>query len=550
MQITFEANTLTASEDDRIIEGMLIPYGEEGRSNLGMFSVPRGAFEIPEDPAAVTVNREHAREGVFGHGIKLTDSPKGVMFAARAAKTPQGDQALADAKSGKLGYFSAEVADVRIEDGKAVAGRLFGAGLVKAPAFPSATLYAAAVDDEEGTAELTTVDPDADAEGDKSETVEVHVDEYIDEDGNTHTRKTTTTTVQDGDTTTVTTVTEIVEPETEPEETEPEEGAPIVSTLLATRGNKRNKPAAESTGLTAFCSMIADAAATQSTGTLMAALSDIPFTGSTARALGTKTAVPEWLGELWDGTPTPRRVIPLLGSGTINGISAEGWRFTTEPTVDEWDGNKTAVPSGNVEVEKVSYPFQRFAGAWDIAREYVDFGVTEVIEAFLRKATENYKKKSDTWALTQLKTFATTAEVGTIPTGVESVIAKIVRGALRVIDNDALPTYALIAPNEYESLLFTKKDDVLAYLEISLGLEAGSVENFQLVPEKRLDDGEVLVGAKQAAYFDELAGSPIRVNALDIAKGGIDEALFGYGRFRGEYAGAVQLVTDNEPEEG
>ncbi len=37
------------------------------------------------------------------------------------------------------------------------------------------------------------------------------------------------------------------------------------------------------------------------------------------------------------------------------------------------------------------------------------------------------------------------------------------------------------------------------------------------------------------------------MNALDIAKGGIDEALFGYGRFRGEYAGGVQLVTDNEP---
>jgi hypothetical protein len=277
----------------------------------------------------------------------------------------------------------------------------------------------------------------------------------------------------------------------------------------------------------------------------MAALSDVPFSGATARALGTITTPPEWLGQLWSGVPNPRRVIPVLGSGTINGISAEGWRFTTEPDVNEWAGNKTAVPSGNVEVEKVAYPFQRFAGAWDIAREYVDFGVTEVIEEFLKAATRNYMKKSDTWALTQLTAFATTAAVGTVPAGVPDVVAKLVRGALRVINEDAIPSYALIAPDLYEALLFTKKDDVLAYLEMSLGLAEGSAASFQLVPEKRLAAGQVLVGAKEAASFDELAGSPIRVNALDIAKGGVDEALFGYGRFRGEYAGGVQLVTSN-----
>lgn len=543
MQITFAANTLTASEDDRIISGVLIPYGEEGRSNLGLFSVPRGAFELPADPAQMTVNVQHAREGVFGHGVRLTDSPTGTMFACRAAKTPEGDKALADARSGKLGYFSAEVADVVIEDGQAVSGRVFGAALVAQPAFPGATLLAELKEDEEGNTEVVTTDPEADPEAEKSETVETFTDEFTDEDGVTHSRKTTTTTVTDGDTTTITTVTEIVEPEAETPTTPEEE--PIVSTLLASRNRSRpTKPKAESLGLTAFCSMIADAASSQSTTTLMAALADVPFTGNTPRALGANTTTPEWLGELWSGTPNPRRVIPLLGSGTINGISAEGWKFTTEPTVEEWAGNKAAVPSGNVEVAKVSYPFQRFAGAWDIAREYVDFGVTEVIEAFLRKATENYKKKSDNWALAQLKAFATTAVVGTLPSDVAPVVGKIVRGALRVIDGDAIPNYALIATDMYEQLLFTKKDDTLAYLEIALGLEEGAAAGFKLVPEKRLAAGEVLVGATQAAYFDELAASPIRVNALDIAKGGVDEALFGYGRFRGEYAAAVQLVTN------
>lgn len=552
MQITFEANTLTASEDDRIISGILVPYGEQGKSNLGAFSVPRGALELPTDPAQIGTNVEHQREAAFGHGVTLTDSPKGVMFAARAAHTPEGDQALADVKSGKRTHWSVEAKNLVIEAGKAVSGRIFGAALVEKPAFPSATLLAALTEDLEGNTEISLEDPEAEpAEGEPEETIETHVDEYTDEDGNTVTETRTTTTVVDGNTTTITTETEIVETPTEDPDPQQEENIVTTLTASARRGATRThrKPADEpgSMGLTAFCSLIADAASTQSTSTLLAALSDIPFTGTTARALGTNTTVPEWLGQLWSGTPNPRRVIPLLGSGTINGISAEGWRFTTEPQVGEWAGNKTAVPSGNVEVEKVAYPFQRFAGAWDIAREYVDFGVTEVIEAFLSKAAENYKKKSDTWALTQLKAFATTAEVGTLPTDVPEVIGKLVRGALRVINEDALPSYALIAPDLYEQLLFTKKDDVLAYLEMSLGLSEGSVDTFALVPEKRLAAGEIIVGAKEAASFDELAASPIRVNALDIAKGGVDEALFGYGRFRGEYAGGVQLVTTNEP---
>ena len=565
MRITFEASTLTASENDRLITGMLIPYGEKGKTNLGMFSVPRGSITLPSDPAQMSVNVEHERESVFGHGVRLTDSPKGVLFAAYAAQTPEGDAALKAAMPGpdgtpaKLGMFSAEIADMVIEGGEAKSGRLFGAALTKRGAFPSATLLASyAEDDEAGTAVAVTEDlegdpPAEEVETEPTETVEKYTDEITDADGNTTLRETTITTVEDGNTTTITTETVTVEPD--PEETTDPEEEDIVSTLTASARRGSTRPAARkkdddkptSLGLTAFASLIAEAHATGRSDTLLAALNETPFTGTTGKALAEKTTLPDWLGQLWSGAAFERRVIPLLASGTLAGLTAEGWRFTTEPEVQEWAGNRAAVPSGNVEVEKVSYPFQRFAGAWGLSREYIDFGVTEVIEAFMLKATESYKKRSDAWALAQLKAFATTAAVGTLPSGVPSVIGKIVRGALRVIDADALPNYALIAPDEYESLLFTKKDDVLGYLEIALGLESGTAENFKLVPEKRLAAGEVLVGATQAAAFDELAGSPIRVNALDIAKGGVDEAIFGYGRFRGEYAAAVQLVTNATP---
>ena len=38
----------------------------------------------------------------------------------------------------------------------------------------------------------------------------------------------------------------------------------------------------------------------------------------------------------------------------------------------------------------------------------------------------------------------------------------------------------------------------------------------------------MVVGQKAAVNFYELAGSPVRVNALDLARGGIDHAVYGY----------------------
>ena len=38
----------------------------------------------------------------------------------------------------------------------------------------------------------------------------------------------------------------------------------------------------------------------------------------------------------------------------------------------------------------------------------------------------------------------------------------------------------------------------------------------------------VLVGSKVGVDFDELAGGPLRIDAIDLAKGGIDKATHGY----------------------
>jgi hypothetical protein len=115
-----------------------------------------------------------------------------------------------------------------------------------------------------------------------------------------------------------------------------------------------------------------------------------------------------------------------------------------------------------------------------------------------------------------------------VPAGVSKAASYIVDGALAIIDT-ALPTFAIVSKDLYRDLLLTRTEDVLAYLNLALGLEAGSVASFSIVPGATGWPADtVVVGAKPAATIYELPGTPIRVEALNIANGGIDTGLFGY----------------------
>jgi hypothetical protein len=527
--IQIDAGTLTASEEDRTVSGLLVPYNEDCRSNLGKFSVGSGAFSIP-DASVVGFNVEHIREDVIGRATAVTETPEGIVATFAVAPGAEGDQALADIKAGKRKHLSAEVANVVIKAGKAVGGKLFGGALVERPAFPSATLLAAAADTE--TVEPLTPEDDNAVTTEESSTAE---------DGTTTQTTTTTKTDVDADgnsTTTETVTTVTVQPPAEPETTQEE--APVPD---ATVPNTLNAGApAEKVNKSTFLATLSGAVRSQDPS-LMAALSDIKISGS--GAVGTNVVVPEYVGEIWSGRQFQRKVIPLITNGTLNSLTTQGWRFTQAPEVSEWAGNKADIPSNAPKTEAVTWPMQRFAGGWDIAREFIDFGVTDVLDSFLRLAADSYAKKSDNYVLAQLLAQSTSAAVGSTPDGIGEGMAKIVRGALRIIANDAAPSFALVAPDLYEDILFTKQDDTLAFLAMSLGLEEGSLESFKIVPHTGIAAGQVLVGAREAAGAYELGGSPIRVNALDIARGGVDEALFGYIQTRVEYPKGLQLVTSN-----
>lgn len=522
--LIIESGVLLASQDDRTVSGLLVPFGEKCRSNLGEFTVEADSLTLPRHPSGAVFTDEHDR--VVGEGVLLAQEADGIHATFKIDATPEGDAALAAIKSGTRRHLSVEAAHMVIQAGKAISGRLFGGSLVDRPAFPSAVLLAA-----EGDV-VETAEP--------VETKEEFEETFTDEQGVEHVRKTTRVTRVEGDTTTITETTEITEPEAPAEGDTEMPNATVPGTLLA--GKHNQTPKSEPVTKSAFAKIISTAMRQpEQAHTLMAALNDVKISG--ANTVGAAAVAPDYIGEIWQGQPFARRVIPLLQHGDLTSLRTIGWKWVVKPEVAEWAGNKANVPSNTPTTTNAEWAIQRFAGGWDIAREFVDFGETEVIESFLTAAAGSYARKSDEWVLAQLLAAATDAVVTNVPTDIPAVLAGIVDGALAIIANDARPSYALVNPTDYRPLLFTQKNDTLEYLSMALGLDEGAVDGFKIVPHKGVTAGSVLVGAREASAVHEMSGSPIRVNALDMVKGGIDEALFGYVQFRDYYSEGIQLVS-------
>lgn len=544
--LTIDAGTLTASAEDRTVTGLLVPYGEECRSNLGRFSVGTGAFSIPADHSVMGFNREHAREDVLGRAVSVRETPEGIVATFSVAKTPEGDQALADVAAGRMKHLSAEVANVAIRAGKAVGGRLFGGALVKTPAFPSATLLAAAADVGE-VEETGKTDP---------ETTEVKTsEEFTDESGKTWIRNVVTTTVRDGDTTTITTKETITEPE-DPAETEPEVGnAVIPGTLTASGKAERRQPgkfefftllAAHESGQLPADQLVhlqKDATAT----TLFGALNDIKYDGTGGIVTGIQQ--PQWIGEVWAGNDYVQKYVPLFEHADLNSLEFLGYQWDVKPQGGDWAGNKSAVPSNSPKFKAVRATASRYAMAHDIARELQDlrvFGDTGFFEAYTKAGAEDYAKWVDGKVIAAAKAQAATLKADN-PAGlaVGPAMSALVDGAAAVMAANATPTFALVEMSYWKQLAKTPSKDVLGYLNAQLGLtsEVGSLDSFRLIGTNDLAAGNVLVGAQKAITVRELPGVPIRMDALDVARGGIDKGLFGYAGVQVNKPDALQLVT-------
>ena len=180
-----EAGNLTASLADRIVTGLLLPFGEVGRTNIGKFSIDGpGIIAIPNDVTVLQANLEHDQMEPVARILTATETPSGIVATFKVGENPEGDALLAEIEegkvTGKLKALSAEVKNVVIKAGKAVSGVLTGAAFVNTGAFPGARVMAADTVDDETIAEVDQAIEEVDTTTDAA-VIETIEDEYTDE---------------------------------------------------------------------------------------------------------------------------------------------------------------------------------------------------------------------------------------------------------------------------------------------------------------------------------------------------------------------------------
>lgn len=566
--LVVEAGTLLARHVNvatREIPFRALKFGELGRTNLGRITVDRGAFPVPADVDILTVNLGHEATMPVGRVLTATETDEAIDGVLRIAKTPEGDALLAayaanDPQAPRA--VSVEVRDVVLRAGRAIAGVWTGLAIVAAGAFPSAQLLAEDVGDDVADA------------ADAANTTTAHEEfEFTDEAGVTWRRVEDTTTTTEGDTTTTTTtVVEATEPATEPDDTEEEDAVPEASapsTLTARRAKTAGgtNPQAPATGPapltfrqmmrglaavrsgqaspTLLASLIANAG--PSRNALFAELDDVVY--DAADAPGTVlNPNPQWVGELWEGLAYIRDVIDVLTTGSLTAMELAGWKWDIKPEGAGYRGNKRPIHSNTPKAVPVQVPSEWWAGGHDHDIRYRLFSNPEYWESYYKAMRESYAIWSNEKAFTAILAAAEHKANDAVPAGLAAGLSYLVDGVAAVIDAKAVPTFAFVETALYKGILKTTNNNVLGYLDAALGLEDGTLagSGFRLRPRSTYSvfafDPEnpdatetrqerpftgVQVGARQAATFHELPGVPVRVEAEDIARGGIDTGLFG-----------------------
>ncbi|MGV8973388.1 MAG: hypothetical protein ACOH10_13785 [Rhodoglobus sp.] len=524
-------DTLLADLNARTLSGLLVPFGVQGNTNLGKFTVEAGSLTLPRDPSVVTLNSDHDRETPIGRATMLAEEADGIHVTFSFADTEEADAALLAHEAGTKSALSVEAKNIVIRAGKAISGFIFGAAHVTKGAFPGATLLASDVGD------VLLAD-----------STEEVISTYTGDDGYTYkTTRTSEFKTEDNKTTETT----VVVTETESDEDAKKEDDVTVATVPDTlTAAATTAPAttiadianalalfAGSSDRSGINRLMAEQADYQNTS-LYAALSDIKTGG-----VGANFIQPQWIGELWRGRSFERRIIPLLAQAALTSNKIKGFKWLVEPTMAAWAGDKANVPSNTPTTEAYELTALKYAGGHDIAREFYDFPNPEFWAAYFAAMTDSYAKLTDDAALTALLAGATPVTAGAVPAGVSSGLVSIVDGALAVLPTGA-PSFAVVAPDVFRSIALTKENDKLAFLNTSLGLEEGTLTSFRVVPHTGIAAGKALVGVSAAATFYELPGAaPIRTEALDQIKGGIDEALFGYAVTGVNRPAGLALVT-------
>lgn len=509
-ELTIEAS-MSLDAERRIIEGILIPAGGLiGSTSAGPTQFVTGSLSWSE-PRRVKLLREHQQSDSLGYARELRWNPDGSLFASfYLPPGPSGDRALIEAENGIRDGFSVGAFGLTASrDGAGTlvvtAGSLREGSLVSVPAFDDSRVTRVAAS-QEGNTSMTV------------QTVEA-----------TAPAAATTATGVQPEAITAASPSDLVSQLVDGIRAAIADGS-IVATSSATAAGEpgtTGTPATTGPDLAAFSRLMASAASGQVSGAgfpaeLTAALTDI------VPADNAPAFRPQYLDELWNGSPYVRRFIEFATTQRpLTSLKVIGHRWVTPPVVADYAGDKADVPTGDAIMEEVTVTAARMAGAHDIDRIYRDLGDPQWWQDYFEAMTESYAKKSDAKAAALAWAATTNATVAT-PT---TLIGGVVGAAIDLATLGEPVEYVAMNAGVVAELLGIKDSDKPAFLSGSFQLgspgEGGlGGLTFFMTPGLTTAKG-VMVGNKAATRWHELPGL-IRVQVENVPQGGIDAGVFGY----------------------
>jgi HK97 family phage prohead protease len=117
---------------------------------------------------------------------------------------------------------------------------------------------------------------------------------------------------------------------------------------------------------------------------------------------------PEWMAELLRADDTTRTWVNAIGTPQpMTAMKGTGWRFVTEPDVEEYAGDNTEVASGDVDTEAETFTGWEIAAGWGVARSLIQFADEEFTRSFWAATARAWNRKTNAGVRTRLLAAAT-----------------------------------------------------------------------------------------------------------------------------------------------
>lgn len=512
----------------RQLGGIVLPFGEAGSTNIGVITARAGSYQLPDDLSRVKLVDYHQEPPrAVGHAVHAEETPQGLRMRFQLGSSDLATAVLVAADEHVVDSFSVEMTDVQVDTlGYLQSGLVTAVAMVPVPAFASARVdYIAASQHPTEGSNMLTAEQRARLRELLARTTDLTDAERAELDQLTQLAVAEASADQAPATPDAAGATSTPAPAA----AAPQLAAGLVlpqGLAVAPAGVQLQAGQSRHT-LTDLYAAVSRVATGQSRAHMEAALADITNTANPG------IAPTQYDGQLWSGLQYRRRFVPLMASGNLTAYKGTGWRWATKPEVDDYAGDKADVPSNAADTEDAPWTAARLAGAHDFDRKFIDFGDTEFVQAYYEAMRESYAKKSDAkgGAFIVASATAGAAIVGNLLQAAATVATRVEDAVNQEID------YVMVNSADRLALINMVEDELPAYLAM-FGISPEKFVGTTLVPA-----GTVLAGVKSATEFKELSETPIRVETVNIAKGGVDGGVFGYYATLLHDADGIQKAT-------